>query len=152
MVNRDVRLSPTIQRIRTNFNARRRESYANDPVYREVMKKAAVVWIDNNYERWLLRQIKLRAKKTGVRFNLTIEDIVIPKRCPVFGIPLRRGKGCSCDNSPTVDRVVANKGYVKGNIAIISRFANSLKGKATSAQHRRIADWIDEHGAKDEDA
>jgi hypothetical protein len=124
-----------------NENYRRR--YAAHPSLRQKKRQRAATWIDNHHERWLLRQIKLRAKKTEIRFNLTVEDIVVPKRCPVFGIPLQRGKKHSCDNSPTVDRINPDKGYVKGNVAIISRLANSLKGKATAAQHRRIADWMD---------
>ncbi len=123
---------------------KQRDKYAQDEVYRNKTRKAAKDWIDNNYERWLLRQVKLRAKKSNIPFDLTIDDIVIPKRCPVLGIVLKRGEGHSCDNSPTVDRVDAKGGYIKGNVAIISRKANSLKGFATAAQHRRIAEWMEE--------
>ncbi len=121
---------------------RKKLRYKQDIKYRNAKKRQAKQWIERNHTKWLLRQIKLLAKKTGIKFNLTISDIVVPKRCPVFGIPLRRGVGHSCDN-PTVDRVDAKRGYVKGNIAVMSRLANSMKGHATAAQHRRIAEWME---------
>lgn len=140
------RRSDSIRKL--NVNERARLRYAEDVKYNAAKKRRAKEWIERNHARWLLQQIKLRAKKTGIKFNITIDDLIVPKLCPVFGIPLKRGKGHSCDNSPTVDRIQSGKGYVKGNIAIISRFANSLKGKASAAQHRRIADWVDEQVRK----
>lgn len=140
-----IKYMPTREQ-KNNYNATARKMYDINPKRRQVKRQRAIAWINNNHKRWLLRQIKLRAKKIGVQFNLTIEDIVVPERCPVFDIPLQRGKQHSCDNSPTVDRINPDGGYVKGNIAIISRLANSLKGKATAAQHRRIAEWMDTYG------
>ncbi len=122
---------------------KQRDKYAQNEAYRDRKKSEAKAWIENNHRSWLLRQIKLRAKKMNIKFNLTLEDIVVPERCPVLGIKLERGKGQSCDASPTVDRINAKRGYVKGNVAIISRKANSLKGHATAAQHRRIAEWME---------
>ncbi len=124
-------------------NSASRARYASEPEYKNLKRQRARDYITKNYRNWLLRQIKLRAKKAGISFNLTMDDIVIPRRCPVFGMVLKRGIGHSCDASPTVDRVNAKRGYVKGNVAIISRKANSLKGAATAAQHRRIAEWME---------
>ena len=45
--------------------------------------------------------------------------------------------------SPTVDRVDNDKGYVKGNIAVISYYANSIKQDSNSKELRLLADWID---------
>lgn len=130
------------------YNERRRVRNATDPEFKRKKKEVWHRWAKNNAETFMLSVTKTRAKKFNIKFNLTVEDIVIPKRCPILGIKLKRGLKNSCDNSPTVDRVVPNKGYVKGNVAVISDLANRMKGFATSAQHRRIADWIDEHGAK----
>lgn len=128
---------------KTRINEQARERYASEPEYKKLKQERARDYIVRNYRNWLLRQIKLRAKKTGVKFNLTMDDIIVPKRCPVFGMVLKRGVGHSCDTSPTVDRINAKRGYVKGNVAIISRKANSLKGAATAAQHRHIAEWME---------
>lgn len=105
--------------------------------------KQKLEYYRRNQRRYMLHRIKRRAKEASVRFNLTIDDIVIPTYCPVFGLKLKHGKGRSHGTSPTVDRINAKRGYVKGNVAIISHFANSLKGFATAAQHRRIAEWME---------
>ncbi len=93
--------------------------------------------------RSILRNAKARAKKMGLDFNLSIEDIHVPATCPVLGIPLVIGnsKGWS-PTCPTLDRVDNSKGYVKGNVCVISWRANSLKGDATLAEVERIAAYI----------
>ncbi len=82
----------------------------------------------NHYEKYLYYQIKSSAKKRGLEFNLTFDDIVIPKYCKYLNIELIKnvGKGHN-DNAPSVDRIDNNKGYIKGNIQIISRIANKMK-------------------------
>ena len=103
---------------------------------REVYQK---LWLDKNPERRILHQIKSKASKSGVEFNLTLEDIVIPKVCPVFGVPFdKRYK----PRSTSVDRIDNSKGYIKGNIQIISGLANAMKNQATPAELLRFAEWI----------
>jgi hypothetical protein len=46
------------------------------------------------------------------------------------------------DNSPSLDRINPEKGYVRGNIAIISYRANRMKADGTADEHRLIAEWI----------
>lgn len=88
----------------------------------------------------LLSNAKSRAKKENLPFNLTIDDVVIPEHCPVLGIPLSRGG--DKDDSPSIDRIVPELGYVRGNIAVISYRANRIKNNATPDELRRIADWV----------
>lgn len=68
---------------------------------------------------------------------------MIPDRCPVLGIPLRPGDGVSHDGSPQLDRLVPELGYVSGNVAVISRLANTIKQNATPQQIRAVADWFE---------
>lgn len=86
----------------------------------------------------IFSRTKSRAKKLNIKFNLTIEDIVIPKICPVLGIeiiPSSNGsKRGPRPNSPSIDRIEPSKGYVKGNIRIISNRANTLKCDATVSE------------------
>lgn len=95
-----------------------------------------------------LRSCRARALKHCVPFRLTEADLVMPDVCPVLGLPLRPTSGCSDDNSPTVDRLVPELGYVPGNVAVISHRANSIKHMGTAEEHRRIADWMDRMTAK----
>lgn len=90
---------------------------------------------------------KGRAKQKGLEFNLTIEDFQdVPDICPVLGIPIdktfqeRRGPYDfkKRDFCPSVDRIDNTKGYVKGNIVIVSNRANRLKNDATMAELEAI--------------
>jgi hypothetical protein len=71
---------------------------------------------------------KKRAEKSDVEFNILKEDITIPELCPVFGFKFEVGEGKGpSDKSPSLDRIDPKKGYVKGNIQIISFKANRMK-------------------------
>lgn len=87
---------------------------------------------------------KHRAKKRGLAFDIDFEDVVIPEMCPVLGIPLifkEGGKG-GAPNSPSLDRIDNSKGYVKGNVQVISHLANSMKSTADKEQLKKFAKWI----------
>jgi len=77
----------------------------------------------------MLTRVKGRAKKEGIPFDLTLEDVVIPERCPIFNRPFTYGKRQKFN--PSVDRIDSSGGYTKGNIQIISMLANTMKNGAT---------------------
>lgn len=96
-------------------------------------------------ERFMLIRSRARAKKLGLEFNLEESDLIIPSVCPVLGIPLyfsNTGKKGATDNTPTLDRVDNSKGYVKGNVFVISSRANILKRDAEEWELRAIADYM----------
>lgn len=85
-----------------------------------------------NRRSWMIKQIKARAKVRGIEFDLTIEDLrELPESCPVFGFPLDYTRTKAGFNSPTVDRIDNSKGYISGNIIIVSRKANTMKSDGT---------------------
>lgn len=95
----------------------------------------------------LLQAAKSRALKAGIDFDLTVEDITpLPTHCPVFGIELKRSSVDDRDASYTIDRLDNDRGYVRGNWAVISWLANRLKSDGTVEQHARIAQWMRERG------
>lgn len=99
-----------------------------------------------NYpERILLYDAKCRAKRKALEFNITIEDIVIPSVCPIMNIPLYSRTGLynnGIDNSPSLDRIDNTKGYIKGNVAVVSARANKLKRDITVEQAERLIKYM----------
>lgn len=91
----------------------------------------------------LLARSKSRAKKNDIPFDLDLEDIVVPDNCPVLGIPLHKtgGKGPGYHpDSPSLDRIYPELGYVKDNVRVISARANLLKNDATEEELRKVLD------------
>jgi hypothetical protein len=96
-------------------------------------------------ENKLYYAAKFRAKQKGLDFNLEKSDIIIPQYCPVFtDLELdKKNSGNSKSNSPTLDRIDNNKGYVKGNVKVISHRANSLKSSGTILEFTKIIEYIE---------
>ena len=74
---------------------------------------------------------KTRAERRGIEFNIGEEDIIIPDVCPLLNIPLSFGTKEDYNNSPSLDRIDNTKGYIKGNIWVISKKANTMKNSAS---------------------
>lgn len=89
---------------------------------------AALLWAKKNPNKFQFNQVKARAKRNNVPFSLDYNDIVWPTHCPVLGIELNR---IERDHCPSFDRVDPSKGYIKGNVFIISNRANRMKQEAT---------------------
>lgn len=83
--------------------------------------------------RKLLNRARQRCKLTGREITITLADLVMPSHCPALGIPLVWG-GKRTANSPTLDRIDNARGYVPGNVAVISFRANTLKSDASLAE------------------
>lgn len=89
----------------------------------------------------MLTTARNRAKTKGLPFDLTEDDIDIPVFCPVLGIKLERGvEGTGrSDASPSLDRIVPERGYVKGNVVVVSNRANRMKNDGSPEELRRLA-------------
>lgn len=85
-------------------------------------------WDEDNYDWILWDSARRRSRLENLEFNLERSDIIIPERCPYLGISLTRirGQGNVWSNA-SIDRIDNTKGYIKGNIQIISRKANIMK-------------------------
>lgn len=100
---------------------------------------------EENYPRYMIDRARGRARKKGIEFTITAEDITpIPKFCPILGIPLVRNLGGKTgnDNSPSIDRIDPTKGYVPGNVQVVSHKANWIKGSATLEELRELVNWV----------
>lgn len=83
---------------------------------------------------------KYRADKKGLEYSITPRDLFLPSCCPVFKTPFVRG---DYFKAASLDRIDSSKGYVKGNVVVISRRANSLKSDGTLQELKAICDFYE---------
>lgn len=84
-----------------------------------------------NFTHAMYIAAKNRASRRGIEFNIEESDITIPEKCPLLETPLEYGTKGNYDKSPSLDRIDNSKGYIKGNIWVISQKANAMKNSAT---------------------
>ncbi len=110
----------------------------------EERKRRSRTWKDDARAIMLMNS-KARAKRAGMEFDLCIEDIIIPDKCPVLGIDLHTGDKKNWVNSPSIDRIDNNIGYIKDNIVVVSRRANILKKDATKDELFKMYDFYKQY-------
>lgn len=102
-------------------------------------------WKTKNPNKALWSGRRGDAKKRGIEFTITVEDVIIPEVCPVLGIPIVCIAGTArTDNSPSIDRIDNTKGYVPGNVVVTSWRANMLKKDATLNELQMLAKFYSE--------
>ena len=90
---------------------------------------------------------KLNAKRSGCEHTIEERDIVLPVTCKYLGIRIdyrlasERGRLRSFD-APSIDRIDPSRGYVPGNVQIISDLANRMKSDATIRQLLAFAEGV----------
>jgi len=134
-----VKDNPARKAKRAGYEAARR---ARNPQVKEYNRVKSAEWKGTHQERALFLQARFRAKKRGLQFTMTMDDVRIPEMCPVLGIPLFVGQGKRGPNSPSIDRIDPTKGYITGNVMVISWRANDLKADATVDEIRALAKFM----------
>ena len=123
----------TVER-RKAYNERRQQRRQN-PEYRQRELDKGKEQRIKFREKYLLRSAKVRHQQQNIPFNLTIEDIIIPDYCPILKVPLTKHTMSKKDwNAPSIDKIIPELGYIKGNIMIISLKANLMKSNATKEE------------------
>jgi hypothetical protein len=107
-------------------------------------------WNDPEFTKSLIFQSmkeKFRNKKGnkyGWEWTIEFGDLEFPSHCPVLGLELdyfTEGKG-RLENSVSFDRVDPTKGYIKGNVIVMSWRANRIKNDGTAQEHQQIANFM----------
>ena len=88
----------------------------------------------------MLSRARTRARALGVPCTITKDDVIIPEVCPVFGTKLVVGG--ERKTSPSLDRIDNTRGYVPGNVQVISHLANVMKNSATAEELVVFARWV----------
>lgn len=96
----------------------------------------------------MLNNSKQRAIKDESFYDIDFEYLksIATQTCPVFGIQLAwgtLGEGSS-DNSPSLDKIKPEWGYVKGNVVIMSHLANKIKQDVGWEEIMCLAVWLKE--------
>lgn len=89
-----------------------------------------------------IRQARYRAAELGIPHDITYEDLEVPDRCPILGIKFRWSNKIT-EETPSLDRVIPELGYVKGNVRIISARANRLKSNATLVELKKLVAYLE---------
>ena len=126
-----------------------KEQYA-DPRFRDKRLLQQFKQRERDKKRTLYAAAKHRAKRKGLDFDIDISDLPdIPDRCPFLGSPLiKQRSGRDADyplaDAPSIDRIDPAKGYIKGNVHIVSYRANRAKANLTIDEMRMLVSrWAD---------
>lgn len=85
------------------------------------------------------QRARQRSQRLKVPFALPRDGLIIPSVCPVLGVPLEVGERRS-ECSPSLDRIDPARGYVPGNVRVLSDRANRLKGNRLLPQIAALAE------------
>jgi hypothetical protein len=97
----------------------------------------------------LLANAKRRAKQKNLDFDLDLNylESITTNECPIFKTPFVWGRyrgRKKFRETPSLDRIIPELGYVKNNVVFISHRANSIKNNATERELYDVADWLHE--------
>ena len=119
----------------------------NAPPFRRECKDCYNENKRNNPLYWAHRMLsgaRRRALIKNIEFNLDAQDIwdAWPQdlKCPILKIELITGR-VDLYNSPSLDRIDNNKGYVKGNVIIVCFRANCIKNDGTWQEIMEIGEF-----------
>ena len=154
--NRELTIARTAARRRLNPELRKEEYLRRKERnqegttledYRRRQREQAVGRRKAEPEMALYRSARASARRRGIEFLISPADVVIPSICPVLAIPIIPGSGKLNDNSPSIDRIDGSKGYVPGNIWVISWRANRIKSDSTLEELKLLVSAIEHHAA-----
>ena len=97
------------------------------------------------WAKYANKDAKKRANKKGVPHAITAAYVysILTDVCPIYGTEFQwMGNGKILSTSATLDRVDPAKGYVEGNVVVISSKANNIKSAYKSADLYKVADWL----------
>ena len=142
--NRERALARAQKRYYTKVKPNRALETPEEALIRRAKANAAAKKSGSRQRRRILRPIEymlLRARKRAAiyerAFNITAEDLYIPEVCPLLGITLSLTDP-NLAHRPSIDRIDSNKGYIPGNVWVVSNRANRLKSDATADELIRI--------------
>jgi hypothetical protein len=102
----------------------------------------------NPKRQWAGTAYKAAKKRAAIKelpFDITIDYVysILTDVCPIYGTEFQWvGNRKTLPTSATLDRIDPVKGYVKGNVVLISSKANNIKSAYKAADLYKVADWL----------
>jgi len=97
----------------------------------------------------MFNSARSRAKQKNIPFNLDLDFLrsIVVSHCPILGVELawstnRVNGNTTLPNSPSLDRIDPTRGYVKGNVWIISHKANCIKNNASHEELKLVTEAV----------
>ncbi len=116
------------------------------------VKESMIAWreVPKNRIRSIVKSRIADAIRRGIPLDQKAMLALVenpPTHCQISGVLLdySAGRGRNVGNSPSIDRIDPNRGYVKGNIAVVTHRINTIKSFGTAAEHRIIAEFLERH-------
>jgi len=83
--------------------------------------------------KYIYSLAKRRSKSRGIEFNIELSDLTVPDYCPLLEVKI---DNFNPDNGyhASIDRINPTKGYIKGNVMVVSFRANRLKNNSSSSE------------------
>ena len=97
---------------------------------------------DTHVNKYLWFEARKRAKEKGLEFTIKPDDITVPDVCPVSLVSMERNRGKLGPNSFSLDRIDSSKGYIPGNVAVISFKANQIKNNFSLEELERLLKYM----------
>lgn len=85
---------------------------------------------------------KHNAKHVGTLFTITFGEVEWPTHCPILGLELDFFAEGRKENSVSFDCIDPSKGYIMGNVTVMSWRANRIKNDGTAEEHKLIYEFM----------
>ncbi len=151
------RIDPSIGYIKNNIQliSSLANTIKNNASYEDIMNVGLAVTfmeknptITNDYdESTRVQRTKMLSRKKATsrkrEFSIQWYNISLPSVCPCLGIKLDYMKTDNdWRNRPSIDRIDNSKGYIPGNVWVISSWANAIKSSANGHKIIQVANWL----------
>lgn len=127
--------------------ARRRYVERHKERHKEHSKRSSKKWMENNRLEYLCRSLRCRCKKSALPFDLDagfLESLLKKQDglCYWLKIPINIEQHRKHPAKATLDRLVPQKGYIKGNVVWSSNFANRGRVDLPVAEFREFLELL----------
>lgn len=127
------------ERSRKHYQANKEQHKKNSVKRRRKWEEWAKI---NNPKLLMMRRTKNSATARKIECTITVDDFEIPNVCPILLLPLKMNPGNPKKDSPSIDRIDNSKGYVPGNVKVISYSANRMKSSMSKEDIERLWKYV----------